>query len=175
MNIRIGDTEITLPHRWRIGTDLRPTWQITDHTSLSLQPTGVDTSDPADHQLVWEYRLTQHGSTIFEHDGTRDLIALPGTEEPGRRFTTPAYGPLTADDWTHAATLLLGDLAREIGPGNDGLTDEDWLNTLTPEQLAWTRDHAEELALYAYDRDCGYCGCGHDSAACTVPDNQLPE
>ncbi|WP_026416971.1 hypothetical protein [Actinomadura oligospora] len=129
---------IEIPPWWRVSVRLTACWPIDDTHTLELEPAGRTD----DNRIRWGYRLACDGQTIFE---ARDVCS-------------PVGEPLSADAHVKAAKAILTFL---ITPSED---PED----LTPEQVAWREEHAEELALLIRDDMCGYCGSpAHISPACT--------
>lgn len=136
--------EITLPDHWKIGGDLRPTWQVTPEVELSLEASAIAAVD-GDHRVAWSYRLRVGGDTVIEVE----------TTDPNKTFSTPWYGSLDADTFTAAATHLLGALLGSTEEADPKVREFAVANEFS------------ELPLYAQDMECGYCGGDHNSAACT--------
>ncbi|MEV5576595.1 hypothetical protein AB0L06_41760 [Spirillospora sp. NPDC052269] len=129
---------IELPPKWRISSHLTACWPIDIAHTLELEP--AERTD--DDRILWGYRLTRDGKAIFE---ARD-VGSP----VGERLSTDAY--------LKAAKAILTFL---ITPSEDP-------EHLTPEQIDWREEHAEELAPFSFDDMCGYCGSPmHISPACS--------
>lgn len=129
---------IELPPKWRISSGLMACWPIDDAHILELEPAGRT----GDNRILWGYRLLCDGRTVFE---ARDVRSPVGEE-------------LSADAYVKAANAILVFL---ITPSED---PED----LTPRQIDWREQHADDLALLAFGDMCGYCGSpAHISPACS--------
>lgn len=132
---------IALPPRWRITSRLLAGWPIDEAHLLELWPNGRT----AEGRIRWLYRLSRRNRTIFF---ATDISSPTGTV-------------LSTNTLISSATTVLGYLT--LRPGD---TDADYFDTCTPAQIAWRDSYAEELALYALEDVCGYCGGDHASPGC---------
>ncbi|MDH2426461.1 hypothetical protein [Sphaerisporangium sp. TRM90804] len=133
---------LVLPTGWRISSRLMAAWPIDDDQMLELWPAGRT----ADQRLRWNYRLSRKGRTIFGGSDIRSGV--------GARLTT--------EELISAARTVLSYLT--LRPGG---TDPCYFDGYTRAQLNWRDSYAEELAVYALEGLCGYCGSdGHMSPGC---------
>jgi hypothetical protein len=132
---------ITLPPRWRITSRLLAGWPIDAEHLLEVWPH----SRTGEGRLRWLYRLSRRNRTIF--------TAID--------ISSPTGVVLSTDALISSATMVLSYLT--LRPGD---TDAEYFDTYTRAQLAWRDRFAEELALYALEDTCGYCGGDHASPGC---------
>lgn len=132
---------IILPPRWRITSRLLAGWPIDNEHLLELWPH----SRTQDGRPRWLYRLSRRNRTIFT---ATDISSPTGT--------VLSTGALISSARTVLRFLTLC-------PGD---TDAEYFDTYTRTQLEWRDRFAEELALYALEDVCGYCGGGHASPGC---------
>src|SRR5262245_9138462 len=94
-------------------------------TTIHLHAAGIDTNEPHDPRVVWEYTLE-----------------APTVYYSGRDLTTPYLGPATiAGQLPQAMATLLGSLSHMV--------DVDGASSLPDPVYEWAHRHRDELALVA--------------------------
>ncbi|MFF4989704.1 hypothetical protein ACFY19_21105 [Streptosporangium saharense] len=134
---------IVLPARWILSSRLLAAWPINDDHLLEVWPTGHQ-----DGRIRWYYRLSRKGRTIF--------VASDVCSPAGTVFST--------QELVRAARSVLAFLT--LRPGE---VEAEYFDVYTATQLAWRDRYAEDLALFALEHACGYCGSDtHSSPACPL-------
>ncbi|MFD0883007.1 hypothetical protein ACFQ08_00285 [Streptosporangium algeriense] len=134
---------IVLPARWMISSRLLAAWPINDDHLLEVWPAGHQ-----DGRIRWYYRLSRKSRTIF---AASDICSAAGTV-------------LSTQELARAARSVLAFLT--LRPGD---VEAEYFDVYTATQLAWRDRYAEDLAVFALEDVCGYCGSAtHSSPACPL-------
>ncbi|MEV7012697.1 hypothetical protein [Streptosporangium sp. NPDC051022] len=134
---------VILPSRWRISSRLLAAWPIDEDHLLEIWPAGY-----RDGRIQWYYRLSRKRRTIF---AASDIRSAAGTV-------------LSTQELVNAARSVLAFLT--LRPGD---VEAEYFDAYTATQLTWRDRYAEELAAFAMEDTCGYCGStDHPSPGCPI-------